>query len=350
MPITRPSMLLILSVFGILSILLVLEACAEGPKQSIDVWSWKKHGPPVIKPGFSGEHDQAFARAGHVVEMGDGTYRMYYVGRSVKGQQSICMATAAVDQPTRWTPWPGNPVFVVNDQVPFDGMAVDWPCVVRVTENVWHMYYVGRGPTIRKGRRALRTGLAISQDRGLTWRRHGNAPILPLGGDEQWDAHWTASMFVLKGKDKWRMWYAGSRYAEKPDERPGEIIQIGLAFSEDGLDWNRYSHNPVLRPRRDQAQPFEHLVTKPNVVVENGLYRMWFMTGPPTRIGYAESPDGIHWDRWNDRVGINVSSEGWDSQMVEYAFVLPHRGGYRMWYTGNGFGQTGMGFAEFTPQ
>jgi predicted GH43/DUF377 family glycosyl hydrolase len=346
---TRPIKLLLLAVPAMLALLIVLDCYAEVPKKSVKHWSWEKHGLPVIEPGLSGKHDQSFARAGHVLEMGDETYRMYYVGRSASGQTSICMATAPVNQPTRWSPWPDNPVFVVEDPNAFDSLGVDWPCVVRVTEKTWYMYYSGHGKPTHKGRRSLRTGLAISQDAGLTWRRHGVDAVLPLGEDTQWDVHWTASMFVLKGKDKWRMWYAGSRYSEKSEVGPGEIIQIGLALSDDGLHWEKYDENPVIRPRKDLVQPFEHLVTKPNVVVENGLYRMWFMTGPPTRIGYAESRDGIHWDRWNEQAGIDVSPEGWDSKMIEYAFVLPHREGYRMWYTGNGFGKTGMGFAKFTP-
>jgi hypothetical protein len=63
------------------------------------------------------------------------------------------------------------------------------------------------------------------------------------------------------------------------------------------------------------------------------------------RIGYAESPDGVRWTRMDERAGIDVSENGWDSVMIAYPFVYQHRGVKYMLYNGNGFGQTGIGYA-----
>ncbi len=64
---------------------------------------------------------------------------------------------------------------------------------------------------------------------------------------------------------------------------------------------------------------------------KNGLYRMWYCfrgsadyrtdKAQSYRLGYAESHDGVRWQRLDDLVGIERSSEGWDSQMMEYPFV-----------------------------
>jgi hypothetical protein len=67
--------------------------------------------------------------------------------------------------------------------------------------------------------------------------------------------------------------------------------------------------------------------------------------GQSYRIGYAESTDGIRWERLDDLVGIERSDEGWDSVMMEYPFVYEHRGLKHMLYNGNGFGETGIGYA-----
>ena len=66
------------------------------------------------------------------------------------------------------------------------------------------------------------------------------------------------------------------------------------------------------------------------------------------RIGYAESEDGIRWERLDDLVGIDRSEDGWDSVMMEYPFVYEHRGRKYMLYNGNGFGETGIGYAVLT--
>ena len=77
----------------------------------------------------------------------------------------------------------------------------------------------------------------------------------------------------------------------------------------------KYSHNPVLMP----DQLWEQAVGMPNVLYdqEAGMFRMWYalydsaaygyqygtshwdakLHGYPYMISYAESPDGIHWDK-----------------------------------------------------
>jgi hypothetical protein len=76
---------------------------------------------------------------------------------------------------------------------------------------------------------------------------------------------------------------------------------------------------------------------------------MWFSyrsgTGTPYRIGYARSDDASSWDLRLQESGIDVSSSGWDSEMIEYPFVFDHKGERFMLYNGNGYGKTGFGLA-----
>ncbi len=76
---------------------------------------------------------------------------------------------------------------------------------------------------------------------------------------------------------------------------------------------------------------------------------MWFSyrsgDGTPYRIGYAFSADGLNWELRLKDAGIDVSSEGWDSEMVCYPYVFEHSGDRYMLYNGNGYGKTGIGLA-----
>jgi hypothetical protein len=74
---------------------------------------------------------------------------------------------------------------------------------------------------------------------------------------------------------------------------------------------------------------------------------MWYSIrfGKTYRIGYAESTDGVDWQRKDNQVGIDVSDAGWDSEMIEYPCVFDHAGERYMLYNGNGFGKTGFGLA-----
>jgi len=62
-------------------------------------------------------------------------------------------------------------------------------------------------------------------------------------------------------------------------------------------------------------------------------------------IKYAESSDGIHWERQDNLSGIDVSPDGWDSESVEYPYVFMHKDSKYMLYNGNNFGKTGLGLA-----
>jgi predicted GH43/DUF377 family glycosyl hydrolase len=63
------------------------------------------------------------------------------------------------------------------------------------------------------------------------------------------------------------------------------------------------------------------------------------------RIGYAESSDGVRWQRQDEVVGIEPSESGWDSEMIAYPSVYEHHGTNHLLYNGNGFGASGLGHA-----
>ena len=129
-------------------------------------------------------------------------------------------------------------------------------------------------------------------------------------------------------------------------EKKGRII-----FPEEGPDWRRHISGAV------HVMPFENGRYRvyltgvgedipPMVIREEDGYRMWFSLRTPEWpycIGYAESPDGLNWER--KAPGVDPSADGWDSKQVEYAYVLKEEDRYLMFYNGDGYGATGTGLA-----
>jgi hypothetical protein len=124
---------------------------------------------------------------------------------------------------------------------------------------------------------------------------------------------------------------------------------IGLAVREAGGDFQRVSPAPVLG--RSAQDPF--LTASPCVLVEDGRWRMWYVSGTGWsiedgrprhhyNIRYAESPDGIRWTP-TGIVCIDYASAS------EYAIARPHvikeGGRYRMWYSHRGTSYR-IGYAE----
>jgi predicted GH43/DUF377 family glycosyl hydrolase len=94
------------------------------------------------------------------------------------------------------------------------------------------------------------------------------------------------------------------------------------------------------------------MVATPQVLYEEGVFKMWYNAkgfGDGTsvgdyRIGYAESLDGIQWERSPTLPVLGASGRGWDSQMVEYPEVLKLDDRYYLYYCGNEYGS--IGYAE----
>ncbi|MCP1574900.1 hypothetical protein J2S30_003279 [Herbaspirillum rubrisubalbicans] len=168
----------------------------------------------------------------------------------------------------------------------------------------------------------------------------------PLMGVDPHDPVSLSYPWVEREGDLYRMWY-GSTHTW--DAGNGEMIHvINYASSTDGLQWQR--HGLSVPFALGDAQAF----SRPTVILPgasaDGRYHMWFSyrsgrPGQTYRIGYAHSTDGVQWERDNAAAGIDIGADGWDSEMIEYPYVLQHRGQHYMLYNGNGFGKTGFGLA-----
>jgi hypothetical protein len=108
-------------------------------------------------------------------------------------------------------------------------------------------------------------------------------------------------------------------------------------LSEDGgLTFRRAFEGPILDRTKDEP----HLVVTPHVIIEDGIWKMWYcggtewklvdgVTEPQYLIKYAESKDGIEWVRPN-RVLISYRHE---SEAIGRPVVVHENGIYKMWYS-----------------
>ena len=166
---------------------------------------------------------------------------------------------------------------------------------------------------------------------------------VPFMGSDTVDPVSLSYPWVMKNeKGGYSMWYSSVTIW---DTGNGEMLApIKFATSADGHNWDR--KGLAIQYELGKAQAFSRpTVTRSN----NGGYEMWFSyrsgTGEKYRIGYASSQNGEEWDLAVDGSGIHVSSEGWDSEMIEYPYVFDFAGERYMLYNGNGYGKTGFGLA-----
>ena len=92
----------------------------------------------------------------------------------------------------------------------------------------------------------------------------------------------------------------------------------------------------------------EYAIARPVVWKALDGYHMWFTYrgGADTyRVGVANSRDGVNWARQLKPLPIELSPEGWDSEMICYAHPLFDSGRTYALYNGNNYGGTGIGLA-----
>lgn len=240
--------------------------------------------------------------------------------------------------PTRVLEVSEAPALNVGQPGTFDDNGVTPLSVFEHQGRTW-LYYAGWQLGVRI-RYFLFTGLAFSDDQGRTFERHGRVPVL-----DRTDAEPTlrTGAFVQPTEGGFRMWYmAGERWVESQGRR---MPSYGMRYLEspDGVTWARAGRR-CMEPR----EPTEFGFGRPFVLDEGGRLRMWYsirLLERGYRLGYAESADGLTWERRDDEVGLDVSPEGWDSEMTAYAWLQQTRYGTYLFYNGNNYGETGFGVA-----
>lgn len=157
--------------------------------------------------------------------------------------------------------------------------------------------------------------------------------------------HFVATPEVMYENGRFRAWFTSCIGWKMEAGEPKHFYHLEYAESSDGVEWER--NGTVAIGLQDR---FEYAIGVPRVLRDPDGYRMWFCSRATQqedtyRIRYAVSEDGVHWSRRDKDIGIDVSSSGWDSEMICYPYVFDYVGKRYMLYNGNGYGRTGFGIA-----
>ena len=238
-----------------------------------------------------------------------------------------------------------QPIFKLGDRGTFDEFGTYPTSVIRNGEDVI-AYYAGwtRCESVPFN---VAIGMANSNDEGKTFNKMGSGPVLSYSMNEP---------FVLSGpkirrfNNQWYLFYiSGTKWIEN-NGKPEPVYKIRMAISDDGINWEKTEKDLIeSKLEANEAQ------ASPDVFFWNNKYHMFFcyryslgFRGKEKgyRIGYASSDDLINWTRDDSKAGIDVSADGWDSEMISYPHVFELDGSVYMFYLGNQVGRFGFGLAQ----
>ena len=186
------------------------------------------------------------------------------------------------------------------------------------------------------------SGYATSTN-GIDWSKQSDVPVLDLGSTNSWDDQWAFASSVLHDGNSYQMWYSG--LSTNDNKR-----RIGFATSFDGIVWQKYDDPNTTSSLFAHSDPVVDVgvigswnsrgVWYPSVYFDGSMYHMWY-TGQndqgysSLRVGYASSPDGVHWTQHPDNPVLNPGpAESWDADAVGTCTVVYYDKKYHMWYGG----------------
>lgn len=263
--------------------------------------------------------------------------RVYFAALDEAKFGRIGYVDLAIDDPAQVLAVSAEPILDCGALGAFDDSGSVPSCVINIGGRR-HLYYIGFQRTERVPY-MLFSGLAIEKSPS-TFVRYSQTPILDRIPEQPFSR---SAPFVLQEEGIFKMWYWSCQQWISDEHGVHYSNVIRYATSNDGITWTSDPHI-CIRPR----EPDEYSIGRPCVLRNGSSYHMWYSARSFTKlytIGYAQSDDGIHWERQDHDAGISASDDGWDSEMVCYPYVLSIRGRLHMFYNGNRHGGTGFGYA-----
>jgi hypothetical protein len=311
-------------------------------------FEWKKKGL-VFNPTNRYEWMQHYAQVPTILEL-ENKLRIFFTCRpnsdaAGKFVSLVSFIDVEKENPEKILYVHEEPVMSLGGLGSFDEFGIH-PGNFLIKDKQLHFYYQGWS-RLASVPYVTSLGLAISEDDGLTFRKFSNGPLF---GRNYVDPYLENGFFVYEEDGSYYLFYASCKEWIDLSGKLEPVYKIVMATSTDGINWDR-NGNELFNPKYELEAS-----GRPCVIKINDLYHMWFCyrnvksfrgdSDGAYRMGYAYSKDLINWTRDDNMSGIDISSLGWDSEMIAYPYVCKVMDKYLMFYNGNNFGRDGFGYAE----
>ena len=231
--------------------------------------------------------------------------------------------TCGVPFNNNWIDYAVNPIIVSSNNY-FDYYGVTQPQIL-IDNGIYRMYYFGISNSAHK------YGLYAESNDGIHWNSPYQNPILEPGSVGSWDSWAVHPGAVIKDDDStYKMYYYG--YSDQFGS-----WSIGLGTSIDGINCVKYPQ-PILYG----TTGWEYQIGSASDDKKNGVYYIYYCGryAPDYRIGLATSTDGINFTKFSGNPIIK-NTVSWEGTGVIYPAVIYDNSVFKMIYvnaSGSGFG------------
>lgn len=305
---------------------------------------WENKGLLFDVKKYSNETIKSHGSIPFAFKLNGDNYRIFFSSRDKNGKNLPYYIDSIVkDGEIKLIGSVSKPLLNFGELGSFDYDGIMPSSIVENGEKLF-MFYIGWNVQFNVSYQ-LTIGLAISEDRGNTWKKFSKGPLLDRSHDEPF---FNTAPYVIKENNLWKMWYVSCTNWLIHNDRPEPQYLIRYAESEDGISWKKLKHQCISYNEEVKS------IGRPCVIKNNDRYEMFFShrkdidyridVNNTYKIGRSTSLDGKYWDIHYD-LDIIKSEGQWDDMMREYCHVFKHNGYQYIIYNGNGFGINGFGYS-----
>lgn len=272
-------------------------------------------------------------------------WRIYFSGRDEGGKSHILFADTAKGDPSQVLSIQREPMLPHGKPGAFDDSGTMPTCVARAGGKKL-LYYIGWTPKVTV---PYQNAIGAAEILGDSLNKLFEGPVL---GMDRTDPFFTGTFFCLADGEGLKGYYLSANGWEGSPEsgKLEPVYDIKTATSSDGLTWKKTGRAAVA------LRPDEGGLASAAVIRLNGLYAMWYSrrgkysyreagSTDSYELGFALSRDGDTWTRLDGHAGMPAGRGAWESDMRAYPYVVESAGTFFLFYNGNGFGRSGLGFA-----
>ncbi len=273
-----------------------------------------------------------------------GFWRVYFSKRINRGPSLPYFIDVEAGNPSNILFKSTDPILTAGERGSFDWAGV-MPTEILTIGNTKYLYYIGWANRIDVPYHN-NLGLALSHDNGETWQKFSTGPVFATSHLEP---GYVGTISIIQHQELYYGYYLSCRKWEEIDGRIEPIYDIKIATSENLVDWKPLNKTAVGLADDDGG------ISKASIFSYQGSFYMCYAVRKAAeyrenaansyRIKCVKSTDLIHWEKISD-LGLDISpAANWDDFMVEYPHIFEYKDQVYMFYNGNGFGETGFGYA-----
>lgn len=262
----------------------------------------------------SGNYFDYYGIAQPVVIYDQGMYKMWCLGLDYSGGGKSHVVYAESNDGVNWIYFSNNPVISPGNYGDWDSDNVQPGAVIK-DNGIYKMYYTGWSDQYSN----WNIGLATSID-GINWTKYPEPILL---GTNTWEYQLVVSS-VIKTNNQYYLYYTGRNLPN---------YAIGVAISANGINFTKYSGNPIL----NNTEQWElNGVLDASVIIVNNSLKMVYMDSNGSGFGFANSSDGLNWTKANNNPFFKNenTTNGWASERIAYPNILKSSDETRIYYSG----------------